>query len=132
MIIDYINNLKKNKKVKFLFFGGINTLFSFFSIIVLYNLLEAYLSTLFIATLANILNIFFSFNTNYFFVFKSGRYLKSLVKSFFVYLHFSILSIILIIVFVDFLLLNIWISQLICMCIIIIIMYIVHNRFTYK
>ena len=76
--------IKYNKKIFFLFFGGINTIFGYCNSLLQYFLFKDIFNIIILLMFINLMNISFSFVTLKYFVFKSKKpffseYIKSLV-----------------------------------------------------
>jgi putative flippase GtrA len=124
--------LLRNSLSRFISVGAVNTCFSYFSTIIIFHIFSGFYSTWNVAIISTVANIFFSFNTNYFFVFKKKKYLQSMIKAFVVYSMFALFSVLLLTLFIDYAMFNIWVSQFLNLCVIIPIMFLVHQRFTYQ
>jgi putative flippase GtrA len=127
-----LKKLLKNSLYRFFSIGAINTGFSYFSTIIIFQIFSNFYSTFYLAIVSSLVSMFFSFNTNYFFVFKPDNYLQSMIRALSVYGLFALFSILLLVVLVDYAGFNIWISKFLNLCISIPLMYLVHRRFTYK
>ena len=125
--------IKYNKKIYFLFFGGINTVFGYCNSLLLYFLFRDIVNIVVILIFINIINISFSFVTLKYFVFKSKNpffpeYMKSLVlysgaiflSTFILYLLYELLS------------LKFYIASLITTILMLIYSYYGNEKFTFK
>ena len=103
----------KNKIIKFFLIGFINTLFGYFIGIITYKLFYKTIGIIWVGIIANTLAIFFSFLNYKFFVFKTKikYFFSEATKSFIVYFVIFVLSIILLYIFIEIALLNIYIAQ---------------------
>lgn len=118
---------------KFLLIGLINTLFGFFFSILLFKLLKGLHATVFIAVLANLISIIFSFVMYKLFVFNSkGNWFFELIKCFMVYLNISIINVILLTVLVDVFFWRVWIAQFSVTLLAAFLSYVSHKKFTFK
>jgi putative flippase GtrA len=123
----------KNKKFIFFVCGGWNTVFGYFSALLIYHFTHSFLHILLIGIITNILSISMSFFTFKFFVFKTtGHWLREYFRSYIVYGVISLIGILILWVGVDYLKMKFWIAQGLIIPITIVLSYLGHNRFTFK
>ncbi len=124
--------MTNNKKIRYLFVGGFNLAFGYLVSLASYATLKPYFHIIFIAILANILNITVSFFMYKLIVFKSkGPLLKEYFRSYMVYGVATITSILLLWVLVDFCSVPFWMAQGFLVAVTAIVSYLGHNNFTF-
>jgi putative flippase GtrA len=124
---------KQKKKIKYLLIGSINSIFTYFSTILIYNYFYQELGVIFIGIISSIINVTFSFlnyKINIFYV--SKKWFLELLKYIISNLYLSILSISLLYIFVEWCNFSIYLSQFICIGVVIISGYILNTKFTFK
>ena len=127
-----VTKILKNKKFLFILTGGVNTLFSYLSGIVLFYCVFKNRSVGLTAIINSFISISFSFFTYKFFVFRSKNFwFYEYLKSYVVYGISSIVSITLLIIFVDFLNVKFWAAQIFTLPITVLFSYFGHLRFTF-
>jgi hypothetical protein len=132
-LIKFTNIYKNQKKIKYLLIGSINSIFAYFSTILIYNYFYQELGVIFIGIISSIINITFSFlnyKINIFYV--SKKWFLELLKYIISNLYLSILSISLLYIFVEWCNFSIYLSQFICISFVIISGYILNTKFTFK
>lgn len=130
-----LSNIYKNQKqkIKYLLIGSINSIFAYFSTILIYNYFYQELGIIFIGIISSIINITFSFlnyKINIFYV--SKKWFLELIKYIISNLYLSILSISLLFIFIEWFNFSIYLSQFICISIVIILGYIFNIKFIFK
>jgi putative flippase GtrA len=128
-------NIYKNQKqkIKYLLIGSINSIFAYFSTILTYNYFYQELGVIFIGIISSIINLTFSFlnyKINIFYV--SKKWFSELLKYVISNLYLSILSISLLYIFIERCNFSIYLSQFICISVVIISGYIINTRFIFK
>lgn len=125
--------MASHQKLKYLAIGAINTLFGYFTGVLLYNLLSQKLDIFFIGAFSNIICITFSFVSYKLFVFKTvGRWIAEYSKAYLVYGTMSIIGIGLLWFYVDVIMLDIWIAQGLVIVSTVLLSYIGHSRVTFR
>jgi putative flippase GtrA len=123
----------KNKQFIFFLVGGWNTLFGYFSALLIYHFTHSFLHILLIGIITNILSISMSFFTYKYFVFKTtDHWLREYFRSYLVYGVISLITICILWIAVDYLQIKFWITQGLIIPIAIVLSYLGHNRFTFK
>jgi putative flippase GtrA len=123
----------KNKQFIFFVVGGWNTVFGYFSALLIYHFTHSFLHILLIGIITNILSISMSFFTFKYFVFKTTEnWLREYFRSYIVYGVISLIGISIIWIAVDYLTMKFWIAQGLSIPITIILSYLGHNQFTFK
>lgn len=121
-----------DKKLRYLFVGGINTVFGYISGIFLYNFLSPVFHIIFIATMINIINISFSFMTYKLVVFKTKSvWWQEYFRSYLVYGVSALINIGLIWILVGVLEIPFWIAQGVLILLTVVFSYLGHSRFTF-
>ena len=128
-------NIHKNQKqkIKYLLIGSINSVFAYFSTILIYNYFYQELGVIFIGIISSIINVIFSFlnyKINIFYV--SKKWFLELIKYVISNLYLSILSISLLFIFIEWCNFSIYLSQFICIVVVIISGYILNTKFIFK
>ena len=128
-------NIYKNQKqkIKYLLIGSINSIFAYFSTILIYNYFYQELRIIFIGIISSIINVTFSFlnyKINIFYV--SKKWFLELIKYIISNLYLSILSISLLFIFIEWFNFSIYLSQFICISVVIISGYILNTKFIFK
>ena len=128
-------NIYKNQKqkIKYLLIGSINSIFAYFSTILIYNYFYQELGIIFIGIISSIINVTFSFlnyKINIFYV--SKKWFLELIKYIISNLYLSILSISLLFIFIEWCNFSIYLSQFIRMSVVIISGYILNTKYIFK
>jgi putative flippase GtrA len=123
----------RDKKIKYLLAGIINTSFSYLLGIYIYTSYSKYFGIILTLVLVNILSISFSFLSYKIFVFKSrGNWILEYFKSYLVYGITAIVSIIGVWILVEIFSLKFWLAQGCLMIMCIIFSFCAHSKFTYR
>jgi putative flippase GtrA len=131
-MLTLIKNLK-NKKFLYLIMGGINTLFSYFSGIILFYFVLKGESVAFISVINSFISISFSFATYKFIVFKSKNpWFYEYLRAYLIYGTSSVISIAFLIILVDYLNIKFWEAQFFIIPITILFSYFGHLKFTFR
>jgi putative flippase GtrA len=131
IILEYFFTL--SEKIRFLFAGGVNTLFGFGTFAILYLLLGEFFHYLVILIISNFIAVVFSFLTLKFLVFQTKRnFLQEFIKCYTTYLVILFLNSVLLYFAVDIAKQPIILSQLFITISLVIISYIAHKYFTFK
>ena len=128
-------NIHKNQKqkIKYLLIGSINSIFAYFSTILIYNYFYQELGVIFIGIISSIINVTFSFlnyKINIFYL--SKKWFLEFTKYIISNLYLSILSISLLYIFIEWFNFSIYLSQFICISVVIILGYIFNIKFIFK
>jgi putative flippase GtrA len=128
-------NIYKNQKqkIKYLLIGSINSIFAYFSTILTYNYFYQELGVIFIGIISSIINLTFSFlnyKINIFYV--SKKRFSELLKYVISNLYLSILSISLLYIFIERCNFSIYLSQFICISVVIVSGYILNTKFIFN
>ena len=126
-------NQNQKQKIKYLLIGSINSIFAYFSTILIYNYFYQELGVIFIGIISSIINVTFSFlnyKINIFYV--SKKWFLELIKYVISNLYLSILSISLLVIFIEWCNFSIYLSQFICIVVVIISGYILNTKFIFK
>jgi putative flippase GtrA len=128
-------NIYKNQKqkIKYLLIGSINSIFAYFSTILTYNYFYQELGVIFIGIISSIINLTFSFlnyKINIFYV--SKKWFSELLKYVISNLYLSILSISLLYIFIERCNFSIYLSQFICISVVIVSGYIINTKYIFK
>ena len=126
-------NQNQKQKIKYLLIGSINSIFAYFSTILIYNYFYQELGVIFIGIISSIINVIFSFlnyKINIFYV--SKKWFLELIKYVISNLYLSILSISLLFIFIEWCNFSIYLSQFICIVVVIISGYILNTKFIFK
>ena len=130
-----INYLKKdfNFKIKFIIVGGINTLFGYFFGVINYKLLYPIVGPFFFGIINSVIAITFSFFMFKLLLFKTHikLWFSEYLRSYVVYGFKIIVGILVLIVFLEFLKINIYISQAVSMIATVFVTYKGHKNFTF-
>lgn len=122
-----------DKKLRYLFVGGINTTFGYIAGVLIFNILEQHLHLIFIGIISNVISITFSYSTYKLFVFKTkGNALAEYFKSYVVYGITFLISISLLWILIEGYELNIWVVQAVIIAITVVVSYSLHDRFTFR
>ena len=129
------SNIYKNQKqkIKYLLIGSINSIFAYFSTILIYNYFYQELGVIFIGIISFIINVtfsFFNYKINLFYV--SKKWFLELIKYIISNLYLSILSISLLYIFIEWCNFSIYLSQFICISVVIISGYVLNTKFIFK
>lgn len=126
-------NQNQKQKIKYLLIGSINSIFAYFSTILIYNYFYQELGVIFIGIISSIINVTFSFlnyKINIFYV--SKKWFLELIKYIISNLYLSILSISLLYIFIEWCNFSIYLSQFICISVVIISGYIINTKYIFK
>jgi putative flippase GtrA len=129
----FANIYKNQKKIKYLLIGSINSVFAYFSTILIYNYFYQELGVIFVGIISSIMNVTFSFlnyKINIFYV--SKKWFLELIKYIISNLYLSIISISLLFIFIEWCNFSIYLSQFICIIVVIILGYISNEKFVFK
>ena len=122
----------RRKTTRYVIVGILNTIFGYFSTIILLYALNKVIGTVITAVIANIINITFSFILYKIFVFQSdGKWVPEYLRSYIVYGVAAIISIISLSLLIDMMKIEIWIAQGISMSIVVVFSYFGHDHFTF-
>lgn len=125
-----IDCIFKKKEIRFIFVGGINTIVGYGSYAILLFISVDYILANFLSTIIGVIN---SYIWNKLFTFKSyRRSLKELFRFILVYAVNYLLNLVLLVICVDHLLIDKYISGIICLFVTTIISYAGHNFFVFK
>lgn len=128
-----IHKFYSYQQFRFLFFGGINTIFGYLFSTFIYYLLENLIHTSIILIFANIVAVTFSFTTNRLFVFQSKlNILHEYLKFWSVNLLGIIIRILVITILVDYMFYEFWIVNAIITLVFVFYFYFSHKHFTFK
>ena len=123
----------KFKEIKFLIFGGLNTLFAYFSSLFIYYNFEKYLGLFLTLLVINIIDISFSFVVLKIYVFKSkGRWLAQYLRSYITYANIFILNILLLFLFLKVFYIPFYISSFLVIVLCTSVSYILNLKFTFR
>jgi len=130
----FIPNEDTKLKIRFLITGSINTIFGYVCGVTVYNSFYDKISILLIGLISNFLSISFSFLTNKFFVFKNskGSFFLQYLKSFLTQGLVIIIGVATLWFCITILDLSIYISQGFVVGISILLLFILHKKFTFK
>jgi len=123
----------QTQKIKYLLIGSINSVFAYFSTILIYNYFYQELGVIFIGIISFIINVtfsFFNYKINLFYV--SKKWFLELIKYIISNLYLSILSISLLYIFIEWYNFSIYLSQFICISVVIVSGYILNTKFIFK
>jgi putative flippase GtrA len=126
-------NQNQKQKIKYLLIGSINSIFAYFSTILIYNYFYQELGVIFIGIISFIINVtfsFFNYKINLFYV--SKKWFLELIKYIISNLYLSILSISLLYIFIEWYNFSIYLSQFICISVVIVSGYILNTKFIFK
>ena len=126
-------NQNQKQKIKYLLIGSINSIFAYFSTILIYNYFYQELGVIFIGIISFIINLtfsFFNYKINLFYV--SKKWFLELIKYIISNLYLSILSISLLYIFIEWYNFSIYFSQFICISVVIVSGYILNTKFIFK
>jgi putative flippase GtrA len=126
-------NQNQKQKIKYLLIGSINSIFAYFSTILIYNYFYQELGVIFIGIISSIINVTFSFlnyKINIFYV--SKKWFLELIKYIISNLYLSILSISLLYIFIERCNFSIYLSQFICISVVIVSGYIINTKYIFK
>ena len=129
----FANIYKNQKKIKYLLIGSINSVFAYFSTILIYNYFYQELGVIFVGIISSLINVAFSFlnyKINIFYV--SKKWFLELIKYIISNLYLSIISISLLFIFIEWCNFSIYLSQFICIIVVIILGYISNEKFVFK
>jgi putative flippase GtrA len=122
-----------SKKIRYLLVGGFNTLFSFALFSTAYYFFEKKIAYQVILVFVNFIGVFVSFVTLKFFVFQtSGNFWREYFKCNISYLILLTLNLIILSLFVEYLKMNVLLSQLISIIVIAAIGLVIHERFSFR
>lgn len=121
-----------DEKLRYLFVGGVNTVFGYISGIFLYNFLSPIFHIISIAIMVNIINISFSFLTYKLVVFKTKSvWWQEYFRSYLVYGLSALINIGLIWILVGVLKIPFWIAQGVLVLLTVVFSYLGHSKFTF-
>ena len=126
-------NQNQKQKIKYLLIGSINSIFAYFSTILIYNYFYQELGVIFIGIISFIINVtfsFFNYKINLFYV--SKKWFLELIKYIISNLYLSILSISLLYIFIEWYNFSSYLSQFICISVVIVSGYILNTKFIFK
>jgi putative flippase GtrA len=126
-------NQNQKQKIKYLLIGSINSIFAYFSTILIYNYFYQELGVIFIGIISFIINVtfsFFNYKINLFYV--SKKWFLELIKYIISNLYLSILSISLLYIFIEWYNFSIYFSQFICISVVIVSSYILNTKYIFK
>ena len=126
-------NQNQKQKIKYLLIGSINSIFAYFSTILIYNYFYQELGVIFIGIISFIINVtfsFFNYKINLFYV--SKKWFLELIKYIISNLYLSILSISLLYIFIERCNFSIYLSQFICISVVIVSGYILNTKFIFN
>ena len=130
------NFIKKNltrNKINYLLVGLFNTIFGYFIMIALYNKVERIIGIIGVSVLSNFVSISVSFTMYKLFVFKTkGSWVAEWAKSFVVYGVSAFFSTVLLVILLNYMMINIYISQLMVMTFVVVLSYVGNSRFTFS
>ena len=122
----------KDRRMRFLTAGGINTGFSYALSCLLYYTFHEYAHITIIVSASSLLSILFSFLTYRWFVFQSkGNFFKELLRCYIVYAWTLAILVCGMWILVDFFNILFWLAQLLLLVFIVIFSYFGHSRFTF-
>lgn len=128
-----ISKFLEDKKIRYLFAGGLNTVCGYFLGVGGYLWLGEWIHIIYISILVNILAITISFLTYKIFVFRTpGDWLKEYLKIYLVYGSTAIIGTLLLWFFVDSLRINIWLSQGLVLFSVFVFSFFLNRSFTFK
>jgi len=119
-MVTYFNLIIKKKNfIKYLLIGTLNTIFAYVSGIILFNLFYKDIGALFLTLLTTIISVFFSLTNYKFFYFKTHKkyFFKEFFKINFSYTFLFLLNTILLWFFIEKINFNIYFTQIIIICI---------------
>jgi putative flippase GtrA len=123
----------KTKELRYILAGTWNTIFGYFTSLLIYDSFHVFLHILFIGLMANILNISMSFLTYKFFVFRTkNHWLNEYLRFYIIYGGVALISLCILWFAVDYLKIPFWIAQALVTSLGVLILYIGHDRFTFK
>lgn len=126
MIID-------SKKIRFLTFGFLNTVFGYLFSIIIYEIFKDHLSLFIILLISHIITVTFSFFNYRLFVFNSKKsMLNEYAKIHLVYIFSFFINFLIVWILYNYLLWTFWVSRLVSILILICYNYFAHSRFTFK
>ena len=123
----------RNQKLRYLFFGLINTIFGYLCFVLLWSIFSHKLSDFTILTLSNILSVVYAFLNYNFFVFRSdGQILLKFSRFSLVYFVSYIFNIMTFPLLTENLKTNPYVAQAIIIAFIVILTYILNKNFTFR
>jgi putative flippase GtrA len=121
------------EKVAYLIVGGLNTIFGYVCSALLYYSLYDVLHIVVIGVVASVISITFSFTTYKLLVFRTkGGWLREYGRCYVVYGLSSALSITAMWILVDLAGVPFWLAQALVTCVVVVISYVGHSRFTFS
>ncbi len=121
------------EKIRFLAAGAWNTLFGYFSFVILYYLFRSAAHYMILLVISNILSITNAYLSYKYFVFKTkGNFMKEYSRFYVVYGAAFIANLVLLPVFVELLRIHPLISQALIIILTVIISYFGHKHFSFK
>ncbi len=131
--LNNIKNLYKKKELRFILFGGLNSIFGYFSSLLIYYSLIDLFGFILCAVMINIVNITFSFITLKLYVFKSrGNWVQEYLRSFITYLNIFILGFVILYTFSELLNFPFYIASFLTILFCAIFSYFLNLKFTFK
>jgi putative flippase GtrA len=131
--VGFYRSLLKGKKVKFLFVGVLNTVFSYINSILIYFFLNQKVALIFILIISHLINVTFSFMTNKIFFFKSSSQIRiEYVKFHLVYLVNFLFNIFLLWLLVAKFNIPYWLALIITTVLSVIYSFLAHLKFTFR
>jgi len=128
-----IIDLIRSSQFRYLLAGLWNTIFGYGLMVSLYDGFKTQVHILILSAICNLISISMSFLTYKLYVFRTqGNWLAEWLRSFVVYGGAAVLSTALLWGLVDFVQLNIYISQALAIIIVVVISYLGHSKFTFK
>ena len=132
-IHNFFLNYYKHKEIRFLLFGGVNTIFGYFSSLLIYYNFEEILGLFLTLSIINIINMSFSFFVLKIFVFKSkGQWLAQYLRSFLTYANVFILNISLLFLCLKVFYIPFYISSFLVILLCTVFSYILNLKFTFR
>ena len=127
-----VTTYAKDRRIRFLIVGGINTGFSYVLSCCLYYAFHRLMHITVITSVSSLLSIMFSFLAYRWFVFQSkGNFFKELLRCHVVYVGILAILVCGIWLLVDFFNVPFWLAQLLLLVLVVIFAYLGHSRFTF-
>ena len=124
---------KNTPEIRFLVFGGVNTLFGYFNSLFIFYTFETLVNPILLIFIINFINIIFSFSTLKFFVFKSkGNWFYEFSKSLMLYAGIFCLSSFLLWFWFEIVNLKFYVASFFSIITGIIVSYYGNKKFTFK
>ena len=122
----------KDRRIRFMLVGGINTGFSYVLSCALYYAFYKYIHITIITSFSSLVSILFSFLMYRLFVFKTeGNFIKELLRCYVVYGGMLAVWVCGLWFLVDFVNISFWLAQLLLLAVIAVLSYLGHSRFTF-